>query len=386
MKFTCNVKEMEKALNLVSACVLAKPPAPILAGLHIVAKDGKVVFHGVNDVFLGVNGMEADVKEEGEVLINSARFVELVKGSGGDDITVSTNKAYSAVSIKSGSTQFKFVPMKVEHFPAIPKTEGEDWEKAFSLPFKELNRLVKQTAFAIGRSADKKDLRAIFRGNLCIMEKDKLTFVGTNALRMAVASVPAEISEYALKRNMVVIPPGAMTAILRRTGLEGDDIVGVYFHKDMVNNDRIMFKGDGWSVVSQLVAGPIADVRGVIPKSCATSFTMERKELAGAITRMALVGGVDEGYSIIGMEIGDGRVRVYAQSPDAGSGEETVECETEGKPLNIAFNAGFWQDMLVNVPGEKVTLSFNNRLNPAMAKVPDDDSFVYVLTPVSKTF
>ena len=97
---------------------------------------------------------------------------------------------------------------------------------------------------------------------------------------------------------------------------------------------------------------------------------------------MALVGGIDDGYSIITMEVTENNLKVSASSREVGFGEEEVECKTDGKDVKISFNAGYWTDMLNNMPTDEVKVSIVAPLNPVKVNPVGYDDYIYVLTPI----
>ena len=54
----------------------------------------------------------------------------------------------------------------------------------------------------------------------------------------------------------------------------------------------------------------------------------------------------------------------------------------EGEDIGIAFNASYLIDVLKILNGETFILEMNDPLKPALVREPDNEDFLYVITPV----
>ena len=373
MKFTCQMEDLKKAVNAVSPAITAKPATPILGGIRVKADTDSVYLHGVNTPFTMVVKMPAEVDENGEILVNATRFVEFVRGSDATEVTISTDKDITALKIKAGKASFKLVMMKMDGFPAMPDVNDLDtWQTRFTIKQKDLATIIKQTAYAVATSNAP---QPVYTGILCVIEKENLTIVGTNTRRMAIRNFPVNTG---FERN-TVIPVKVMTSAVKVGKDDEEREVLIAFH-----NNSVLVKNGDWMVVSQVLGDKFPDVRKVIPKDEAATmtFTCDRSELAGAIARMALVGEIDEGYSIITMEVTENKLKISASSREIGYGEEVVDCKTVGNDVKISFNANYWIDMLNNMPTDEVNVSIVAPLSPVKVSPVGYDDYTYVLTPI----
>lgn len=75
-----------------------------------------------------------------------------------------------------------------------------------------------------------------------------------------------------------------------------------------------------------------------------------------------------------------------SSSPDVGTGEEVIACETEGNAINVAFNATYILDIMKNLETEEAELNLNNSLSPVCIKPTDQSEYIYIVTPVRVIF
>lgn len=375
MNFTCTTEDLKSALMRVMPAVATKPMTPILSGIRIKAIDGKALLHAVNQTFAIQSRCEADVAEEGEIIVNGVRFEELVKGSDGETITLATDKGFSALKVRSGKASFKLIIMKEQEFPELYSEDARDWDIRFALPFGKLMEMVSQTGYAVGRPSGDKEVRPFFLGIVCNVKKDKLTFIGTNSRRIALRSLPIDSNE---EKDGLIIPVNVMLAVAKKMKEKEDTEVQVSFR----NGNTVLIQAENWSVLSSLLAGKCPDVFRVIPPLGPIEFEVEKDALAGAITRMALCGEVDEGYSVIAIKTEYGGIRIHATSREVGVGEEFVPCKVKGGPLNVAFNAAYWMDGLAHMPSDVIRVTMTTPTSPVVVYPEGEDEYLYVMAPV----
>ena len=79
-----------------------------------------------NDLEIGIRTapIEAEIQEAGEVAIEARIFNEIVRRLNGESVTIATDEDY-AVTIVSGSSEFKIMGQSGEDFPTLPEVEQE---------------------------------------------------------------------------------------------------------------------------------------------------------------------------------------------------------------------------------------------------------------------
>lgn len=146
MKFSCSRPELYEIVSNVSRAVSGKTSLAVLEGILIRAKSGVLSFLGY-DLDLGISAqMDAQVEEEGEIVLSAKLFVDMMRRMNGDTVTIHTDEKY-LTEIKSGATEFtilgipsdeslKFLWCRKEQFdqPAAASFEEHDLTKLY-LPF-----------------------------------------------------------------------------------------------------------------------------------------------------------------------------------------------------------------------------------------------------------
>ena len=158
MKFSCSRPELYEIVSNVSRAVSGKTSLAVLEGILIRAKSGVLSFLGY-DLDLGISAqMDAQVEEEGEIVLSAKLFVDMMRRMNGDTVTIHTDEKY-LTEIKSGATE----------------------EQSISLPQHLLKSMIDQTLFAISTN----DSKPVHTGSLFQLEDGELRVVSVDGFRLA---------------------------------------------------------------------------------------------------------------------------------------------------------------------------------------------------------
>ena len=370
MKFTCQTSDLNKAVQSVMPAIAAKPSTPIFGGMHIIADNNTLRLEGMDINLSMSNEIPAEVEEVGEIVIAASRFNDLVRNFNGETVKVTKSQNDNNVRLQSGKADYKILLMNVNEFPKYPSITAK---QTFVLKEEKIKELIKKTAFACSTDS----ARPLFTGVLCEIKNNKITFVGTNTHRLAIRTLDAENAP-----DMSVIIP---SVVLKEINKNLNDKVPQEVTFSIVNN-QLMVKIEKWSVVSRLIEGRFPDYKRVIPPQFSVKTKVNVKDLAGAVSRMSLCSGSENDYSIVKISINAKEIKVMSSSPDVGTGEEIISCNTEGNPINVAFNAAYIMDIMKNIETEEAEINLNNSLSPVCIKPDSEEEYIYIVTPVRVIF
>ena len=142
MKLTCSKDLLLQYINIVNKAVSNRTTLPILECILLTADDKGFVMTG-NDLEIGIKTapIEADIEERGEVAIEARIFNEIVRRLNGETVTIETDEKF-AVTILSGTSEFKIMGQSGDDFPALPEVEQE---KVYSIEQNKLRDMIRQT-------------------------------------------------------------------------------------------------------------------------------------------------------------------------------------------------------------------------------------------------
>ena len=132
-----------------------------------------------NDLEIGIKTapIEAEIAEKGEVAIEARIFNEIVRRLNGESVTIETDDKF-AVTILSGTSEFKIMGQSGDDFPSLPEVEQE---KIYSMEQAKLRDMIRQTIFAVADS----NAKPIHQGSLFKIENNTLDVVSVDGYRLA---------------------------------------------------------------------------------------------------------------------------------------------------------------------------------------------------------
>ena len=147
------------------------------------------------------------------------------------------------------------------------------------------------------------------------------------------------------------------------------------------SHNRISFSFDNIYMTSRLIEGAFPDYKKVIPNDFSTKVTVDTDLFSAAIDRVSLISRSNE-YNIIRLSFTQGQIHISSNNPDIGKAEETVPASVEGPDVNIAFNAKYVTDVFKNIQTNECVLYLQQSLRPMSVRENNNDTFLYVVTPV----
>lgn len=139
------------------------------------------------------------------------------------------------------------------------------------------------------------------------------------------------------------------------------DGVGVSIRSD---GKRIAVDGGNMLMVGALLNGEYPNVDVILPKEVRTQVEVDVAELQNAVRGCDTIGNANK---MVKIDIRED-LMIVKNNNSEGEYESEVECITHGSPLKIAFNKGYFVNMLNALDEEKATLQFVSPVAPMTVK------------------
>lgn len=366
MKLQCVKSELANALQIVSKAVATKPQTPILSGIYLKASEGVLELQATNYEIGIIARIDADIEEPGEIAISGRYFQDVVRSLPGDNVKLIFSREENILHINSNQANFTLVSMNAAEFPTVKELAGD---LQFTIKDNVLRGLIKKTAFACATD----DGRPVFTGCSLAISDTKVTMAATNTHRLA---VKYETFDQNLGKMKIIIPSKTLSELLHNMTSEIPTDVNI-----TCSYNRISFQFDNLFMTSRLIEGQFPDYNRVIPSSFETHVKLDTAAFAGAVDRVSLISRSGE-YNIIKLEFAGGTLHITSNNPDIGKAEETIEAEIDGPDLTIAFNAQYIIDVLKTIETKVCRLDLGKPLTPIAMREENDESFIYIVTPV----
>ncbi len=361
MKIICDKYLLSDAIAGVSKAVSSKSAIPVLEGILIKATTSEITLTGYDLEMAITTSIEASVLEEGEIVLPSKLFGDMVRRIDAEEITIISNENLTTC-IKAGITEFNIMGMNSSDFPELPSTTAEETIK---INAGTLKQMIESTIYAVSQD----DKKPVHTGELFNLEKNKLTIVALDGYRLAICE-RAITSEKELK---IVIPQKAMQEISRLIIDEDFDI------EISANRRYIVFKLQNYTLLSRLIEGEFLDYERVIPTDYKTKVVIDVKDFIQSIERVSL---------IITERLKEPLRITFADNvclkcnTSIGKVSDEVNAQTQGDVVEIGFNNKYLLDALRNSHCEKVKIEITGVLNPVKVTPLDNNDFIYLVLPV----
>ena len=364
MKFSCEKYLLQSACGIASRAAAGKSPIPALEGLLLQASD-RLTVTGY-DLKKGIyTQLEAEVKEQGSVVVGARLFGEMIRRLPDGIVTISTD-INNNVNVKCGKSEFNFMGISPEDYPEMPVVDGVN---NIALPQKILGSMINQTIFAVADN----DMRPIYTGTLFDIEGEELTLVSVDGYRLAKRS---EKLESAKMENGSFVVPGSALADIERICGDSEELV-----KISVGAKHISFSIGETVVVSRRLEGEFLNYKKSIPDSFKYTVKVDRGEFMSAIDRVALIVS-ERNTSPVRMSFNDGNIDCLCVTP-IGRAEDVCTCEGSGEGLQIGFNDRYLKDALKAAAKEELNVCLNSASSPCIITAADgSDNFTYMILPV----
>ena len=389
MKVTFDREQLADALGVAVGIIPAKTPKPVLQNVKVVATAADRV-GGACRVDVSATDLESGVRlavrgvvveRSGSCLVPAQKLLAIVKELTDSRLVIEASA--DAVTVSTLGSEFELPTAPVDEFPDIPDLPAGDGATAYA---GHLRQLASRVMFAAG----KENVRYALGGVLWEMAQDKLTLVGTDTRRLAIADGVVTGNPGA---NNVIIPSRAMN-LLARTLDEG--LVRFYF-----GVSEAMFAVSGIAgqspdagdspasdpanvmvtVYTRIMDGRYPPYRQVLPKDVKTTVTMTAGPLLAGVRQAAIL--TDDAVSK-GVEFAfvPGILTLTSRIPDRGRSRVGLACDFKGKDVAVTLQPQFVTEFLKGLSGDQtVHIHLTNGASAILMTV--GDNYQYVIMPIT---
>ena len=364
MKIICSKANLVKGVSIVSKAVPSRTTMPILECILIDASANEIKLTA-NDMELGIETViEGEIVERGIIALDAKFFSEIVRKLPDNEVVIESDDTFQTI-ITCEKAKFTIAGKSGEDFSYLPYIEKNE---SITISQFTLKDVVRQTIFSIADN----DTNKLMTGELFEINENRLRVVSLDGHRISIRNIELKENYSPLK---VVVPGKTLQEISKILTGEAEDMVDIYFA-----DNHILFEFDQTKVVSRLIEGEYFHIDQMLSSDYDTKVKVNKREFLSCIDRATLLIREGDKKPII-LNIQDGSLQLKINS-FAGSMNEELEIDKEGKDLLIGFNPRFFIDALRAIDDEEVTLYMVNPKAPCFIK-DDAGTYVYLILPVN---
>ncbi len=365
MKFICSAETLSACCQNVQRAISSKTTIPALEGILIRAQAGQLLLTGY-DLEVGIQtSMEAEVLEEGALVLNAKVFCEILRRVPGDTVTLESD-ARCLAGIVCGESSYRINGQSPEEYPELPSITGGS---PLMVPQVVLKDMIRQTIFAVAVNPDTKPVHTGVKFEVTAGE---LRLAAIDGFRLALRREPIA---YEGENISFVVPPKTLNELVKLAEDEGDVAISV-------GRRHIVFDLGGYHVVSRLLDGEFMNYEMAIPAEHSTTATAETRALIAAIERISLI-ITEKVKSPIRCDVQTkvGRLE-FTCITGVGTARDSVGAAITGAAFEVGFNNRFLLDALRACDTDEIRLLFAGPVAPAIIMPPEGNAFLFMVLPV----
>ncbi len=365
MEFKVNREELKKGLAWTQNVVEKKTTKPILSNALIEVDEAKLKL-SATDLEVGVCvEIPVKTKEAGKLAVPAKSLYDIVREVNSEEITF-RRKGEQWLEIHAGRSKFKVAGLPAGEFPTMPALPEK---KMISMDAPALKSLIQKTLFAVSTDETKYNLNGVF---LEAPGGKKLRMVATDGHRLAYDE--REITQAVNLPKGVVLPRKGVLE-LQKLIQEEDGIIPI-----QIEGRNVIAQRGEVTLFIRLIEGDFPDYQQVIPKKNDRLVILSKAELVGALKRVSLLS--QDHNRGVKFTINPGHVELFCSNPDLGEGREEIECQYQGKHLEVGFNFRYFLDVLAVLEDEKVTLELKDEVSPCVIRSETEQGFLSLIMPM----
>tara|TARA_B100000579_G_C22807524_1_gene843330 strand:- start:486 stop:1601 length:1116 start_codon:yes stop_codon:yes gene_type:complete len=369
MKFIVTKPVIFKTLSHLQSIVNKKNTLPILSNILIEADKNTLTLSSTDMDISIKETINCDVVEAGSTTLNAQIMFDIIKKLPETSEVEFISNDSKILTIRSNVSKFSLSCLPKDDFPII-QTDSKG--KRLVVKSQVLFNLINKTKFAISNEETRYFLNGLYFNVSSKEEVSILTFVGTDGHRLATST--SNTNKFNNEVPGVIIPKKTINELSKLLSEYNDEI------EIDISTNKIIFYIENLVLISKLIDGNFPDYTRVIPNNNNNELLVNRLNLLSAVDRVSTI--ANEKSPSIKFKVYKNLINLSSINNENSTATEDINAEYTGNEIEIGFNSNYIMDMLNNLEGEDIIISFNDNSTPIIAKEKSGDQTIYVLMPM----
>ena len=283
------------------------------------------------------------------------------------DLTFNVDNNFK-IQIESALGKYKISGQNKTEFPSVPLVESEH---KMELKNHVLKYMIEKTIFACSSDS----LRPALTGVYCQIMENEYRMVATDGHRLAKV-ITKDFKNPGFTED-IIVPTKALNFVARNLPEEGE-------HQVVISENHILYELPNTKIYSRLIKDPYPDYERVIPEENSKQMTINKEQLVSSVKRVSLFSNPLT-YQVR-LSLNKDSLGIYAQDIDfGGEANESIACEFNSEPMEIAYNANYLLDILRHLESEEVNFFVEDEDGPGVvvpSKKNETEDILMLIMPV----
>lgn len=363
-------KSLLRAMTIVENAVTENKIKEVLSGIYIETQGEKAILRGT-DLELSINTeIEAQVEEDGRIVIKHKLIEEFLKQISDDKITLIEENGKLIIQASSTNTEFSLY--NAENFPLQSKLEN-----GVEYVFEKGELLNKIENVKISASPNPENLAVN-----CIrveIEENKLKLISSDTYRLTYIEEDLEESQKNKENLSLSIPLKTIDGLIKIMKLIDEE-------KIVVKSDgsKVFFKFSNVEILTRTIDLQFPDYKSILNNSQHNKkILLNTKDFLSVLKRTAIFVRDNKESKNGGIfNFSNNKLLLTGTSENAQIKEEIVTIQ-EGEDLRISLNVKFLLDYISTIKGKVTVLELLNNKSSVIVKDEDNDKSLYFTMPLA---
>jgi DNA polymerase-3 subunit beta len=314
---------------------------------------------------IGFRGsLAAQVDGNGKVTVQAKKLHDIVRELPSEEITVRSDDD-GRLRVICGKSKFNLATIDADEYPAFP---AFDESAMIALDTAMVREMISKTSYAISQD----ETRMTLHGAYLEISPARARMVATDGHRLAFVEREGAFNVKDTVKSII-----ARKAVAELTKLLGEGDEPLMFAQQ---ENHVMFKKGGQSMVVRLIEGAFPNYEQVIPKTSLREAVIPSDSFLKGLKRVAVL--AEEKSHMVRLLFSKGKLELSSEGGELGEGRDEMEVEFNGENLEIGMNAHYIIELLGAMGSEKITLKMQDQLSPALAASPSDKGLLAIIMPM----
>lgn len=354
----CPREDLLLALQVADAVVPNNSANPIMNNLKLKVHQNRLeIFATDSQVGLRAIVRRIEADQDGQVIIPAKQLAGILKESSSSSVQLylNTEKDHQLLMVKLSDGDYNLPIIAGSTFPNV--SDFPNQENVLSLAGNKLDRMIKQTSFAVDRDRTS----AVLSGVFISCRDDELILAATDGKVLA-ESVDKNES-YANQEEFQAIIPTVTIGHLSRILSSHSSDVDISVYKKIIFIRSVIGGGEGGSgtiqieLSSRLVEGTYPAYRNAIATRSETTVQFKTKDLTSAVRRTALLTSAASRGIVVNLSAHEAVLNNLNHT--SGVARIPVKCNYNGPDIRLGMNAHYLSEVLKVLSDDDCTIELN---------------------------
>lgn len=367
MHLTIDRQNLLNALGPASRIAEKRTTIPIVSNVLLEASAAGLRVRATDLEIDAAFAAPARVATAGETTVSAALLHDIARKTP-DKAELSLQIDKDRLIVRAGKARFTLQTLPAQDFPAFEQPTDAVTQ---TIAAKDLARLMSAPLFAVSTEETRYYLNGAF---LHAMEDEskvrRWRAVSTDGHRLCRLDGPALGKAF----DGVIAPTKTMQTFARWLETVDGDV------NLSISPRRIALTTEAATIASKVIDGAFPDYQRVIPADGRTRAEFDAGVLRAAVERVASI--ASERGRAVKMCFADDVCRLVVNNPDQGEACDEVDCNLEGPPIEIGFNAKYLVEAMNAVGGDSAIFHCSDPGSPATLRARAGADMLVVLMPM----